>query len=151
MKVLDEVFDKMIDSLKKNLPFFHSRIRPARIYAKRFLNGFSENDREFILKEILHQQNRSIIKAIENKKNIAIPNIGSFQYRESLEIAREIKNEVKTEMGIDDLRKVDQRTYDEAIERIDAKKKAILVPLYFRQLNIKGSTVNPNFLTLRKK
>lgn len=146
MKVIDEVFDKMIDSLKKNLSSFHSHRRRARIYAKRFLNGFSDNDREFIVKEILHQQNRSLIKAIGNKKNIAIPFIGSYQYRESLEIIRKIKNEVKEEMGIDDLRKVDPVIYKIANEKIEFKKKAILLPLYFKQLNIKGNTVINNFL-----
>jgi hypothetical protein len=101
------------------------------------------------VKEILHQQNRSLVKAIGNKKNIAIPFIGSYQYRESLEIIREIKHEVKAEMGIDDLRKVDPILYRIANEKIEFKKKAILLPLYFKQLNIKGSTVNHNFLNTK--
>jgi len=146
VKTNDEVFEKIVESVKRALPFFHSHKRKARIYAKRFLNGFSDNDREFILKEILHQQNRSIIKAIGNKKNIAIPNIGSFQYRESLEIIRQIKDDVKKEMDIDDLRKVDQTIYNIANDKIQARKKEILLPLYFKQHGVKGSSINPDFL-----
>ena len=62
MKVDNDVFDEMMEALKRELPNFHSSKRKARIYAKRFLNGFSDGDREFILKEILHSQNKSIIK-----------------------------------------------------------------------------------------
>lgn len=151
MKLVDEVFDKMIDSIKTNLPSFHSHKRKARIYAGRFRNGFSDSDREFILKEILHQQNRSIIKAIAEKKNIAIPHIGTFQYRNSLEIIREIKNDVKEQLNIQDLRKVDEETYNKANDMIQERKKSILIPLYFKQLNIKGSTINYDFKNTGKK
>ena len=146
MKINNDVFEKIIDSLKKNLLSFHSHKRKARIYAKRFLNGFSDNDRDFIVKEILHQQNRSLIKAIGNKKNIAIPSIGSFQYRESLEIIREIKREVKREFNVDDIRKVDEEMFNKINLAIEARKKEVILPLYFKQLGGKGSSVNPNFL-----
>jgi CHAT domain-containing protein len=146
MKIIDEVFNNMVESIKKTLPSFHSHKRKARIYAKRFLNGFSDNDREFIIKEILHQQNRSIIKAIGNKRNIAIPIIGTFQYRESLEIIRQIKNDVKRENNVEDLRKVDQETYDKLSAEIESRKKAIILPLYFKQIDNRDSTINYNFL-----
>lgn len=151
MKVDDDVFDKMIKSLKKALSSFTSRKRKARKYVRYFMIGMSDADREFIVKEILHQQNRSLVNAIANKKNIALPGIGSFQYRESLEIIRNIKNEVKAEHGIKDLRKVDEETFDKIHEEIEVKKKAIILPLYFKQLGGKGSQVNHNFLNGTKK
>lgn len=145
MKFDDAILEKMIKSIKTSLPSFHSHRKKARRYAKAFLLAYDDKDKEFIIKEILHQQNRSIIKAIEEKKNIAIPFLGSFQYRESLELIREIKNEVKKEMQIDDLRKVDEFTFLKANEEIERRKKGVLIPLYFKQLDIKGSTVNHNF------
>ena len=146
MKVNDEVFEKMLGNIKSSLPSFHSHKRSARIYARRFLNGFSDNDREFIVKEILHQQNRSLVKAIVDKKNIAIPCIGSFQYRESLELIREIKKQVKKEFDVDDLRTVDEETYNIISEEIEVRKREVILPLYFKQLGGKGSTVNNDFL-----
>lgn len=146
MKINDDVFEKIVESVKKALPSFHSHKRAARKYVRAFLNGFSDNDREFVLKEILHQQNRSLIKAIANKKNIAIPAIGSFQYRESLEMVREIRHEVKKEFGVDDMRKVDHHLFVQIHDEIEARKRKVILPLYFRQLGGKGSSVNPDFL-----
>lgn len=149
MIIVDEVFDKMLESIKKALPSFHSHRRIARKYARRFQYGFSDSDREFVIKEILHQQNRSIIKAISEKKNIAIPFLGTFQYRESLELSREIKNEVKAEYGLQPnfrLSDLSEEDYMKITEEIRERKKQVLVPLYFKQINIKGSTVNYNFL-----
>ncbi|MCK9429934.1 MAG: hypothetical protein M0R17_08010 [Candidatus Omnitrophica bacterium] len=146
MNTNDDVFKNMVEAVKKSLPSFHSHKRKARIYAKRFLNGFNDNDKEFIIREIQHQQNKSIVKAIANKKNIAIPMIGSFQYRESLEMIRAIKNEVKEEFGVEDLRKVDEETYDKVNDEIQKRKKAIILPLYYKQYGGKGSSVNHNFL-----
>lgn len=146
MNVNDEVLGKIVDSLKKNLLSFHSHKRPARIYAKRFLNGFSDTDREFIIKEILYNQNLSIINAIKNKKNISVPNLGSFQYRESLEMITEIKDEVKKEMNIDNLKTCDPIIADKAIQEIEIRKKLKIIPLYFKQIGGKGSSVNHNFL-----
>lgn len=146
MKIDEIIFEKMIKRIKNSLLSFHSHRKKARKYVRWYLNGMLETDREFIVKEILHQQNRSIVKTIENKKNLSIPSIGSFQYRESLEIIRQIKNDVKKEMGIEDFRKVDENTYQAAQSKIEAIKKSILIPLYFKQLNIKGNTVDNQFL-----
>lgn len=146
MKVNDEVFEKIVESVKKALPSFHSHKRKSRRYAKCFTLAYTDKDKEFILKEILHQQNRSIIKAIGEKKNIAIPSIGSFQYRESLELIREIKKDVKREFGVEDIRKVDEETYDKINEKIQERKRQIILPLYFKQHGGKGSSVNNNFL-----
>jgi len=151
MKIDESILDKMVKRIKNFLPSFHSHRKKARKYVRWYINGMSEVDKEFVIKEILHQQNRSIIKAIENKKNIAIPMIGSFQYRESLEICRAIKNEVKQEMGIEDLRKVDEETFVQANNKIEERKKAVLIPLYFQQLNIKGNSVDHNFLLKVRK
>ncbi len=63
----------------------------------------------------------------------------------------EIKNEVKQEMGIEDLRKVDEETFVEANNKIEERKKAVLIPLYFQQLNIKGNSVDHNFLVKVRK
>lgn len=145
MKIDSDISTNIVESVKKTLQSFHSHRRKARIYAKRFLNGFSDNDRDFILNEILYNQNKSIIEAISNRKNIAIPTLGSFQYRESLEIIREIKNEIKKKYGVLDIRKADQSIIDAIIKEIEEKKKEIIIPLYFKQLGGKGSTVNSNF------
>lgn len=146
MKVDDEVFDKIVDSVKTGLQSFHSHKHKARLYAKRFLNGFSDSDRDFILKEILYQQNKSIVKAVGNKQNISIPSLGSFQYRETLEVIRDIKNEVKKEFNVTDIRKCDPDKAEAIIEEINIRKKHIILPLYFKQLGGKGSSVNHNFL-----
>lgn len=142
----DIVIDKMVKAVIEFLPSFHSHKRKARIYARRFLNGFTDDDRLFIIKEIQYQQNKSIINAIENRKNIAIPMLGSFQYRESLEIITEIKNDVKKEFGIDSIKGLDETMYDIVNNEIQKRKKDIILPLYFKQYGGKGSSVNPNFL-----
>lgn len=146
MKIDETILGKMMTRVKGELSSFHSHRKKARKYVRWYLNGMVESDREFIVKEILHQQNRSIVKSIETKKNLSIPSIGSFQYRESLEIIRQIKNDVKKEMGIEDLRKVDEDTYLAASAKIEEIKKAVLIPLYYKQLNIKGNTVDHQFL-----
>lgn len=146
MKVNDEVFEEMVKSIKKSLPSFHSHYRSVRKYIRRFLNVYSDNDREFIIKEILHNQNKSIIKAIQERKNIAIPFIGTFQYRETLEAIKEITKEVKEKYGIIDLRKCDPVLAEIAINEINEKKKEVIIPLYFSQIGGKGSTVKTDFL-----
>jgi hypothetical protein len=146
MKIDESILEKMVKRVKTTLSSFHSHVKKARKYVRWYINGMTEVDREFIIKEILHQQNRSIIKAIENKKNIGIPSIGSFQYRESLEIIKAIKQEVKAEMGIEDIRKVDEETYIILNNKMEERKKSVLIPLYFKQLNIKGNSVNHQFL-----
>lgn len=150
MKVNEDILAKMIESINKALPSFHSHKRRARQYAKIFMLSYTPAEKEFIIKEILHNQNKSITKAILERKNIAIPNIGTFQYRESLEIIREIKNEVKAKYGVKDLRHIDEELYNKINEEIEARKKEILVPLYFKQL---GSTdnINYNFRNTDKK
>ena len=151
MKIDEVILEKMVKRVKTSLLSFHSHRKKARKYVRWFINGMTDTDREFIIKEILHQQNRSIENAIELKKNIAIPMLGSFQYRESLEISKEISKEVKAEMGVTDLRKVDEETFIKVNDEVNKRKKSILLPLYFKQLNIKGSTVDHQFLKKIKK
>ena len=142
MKIDETILGKMLESIKKALPSFHSHVRASRKYAKRFELAFTSAEQEFIIKEILHSQNKSIANAILRRKNISIPNIGSFQYRETLEIAREIREQVKAKYGITDLRKVDEETFMMINEEIQARNREILLPLYFQQL---GSVDNINY------
>lgn len=148
MKVNEDIFDKIVARVKSSLQSFHSRKRKARIYAVKYTKIFNDADREFILKEILHSQNKSIISAIANKKNIAIPSLGTFQYRETLEATRQIKNEVKQAHQITDMKHLDPAIFDAIIREIDEKKKEVLLPLYFKGVGGKGSTVNHNFKKL---
>lgn len=150
MRVNEDILDKMIESINKALPSFHSRIRTARRYIKRFMLSFTNPEKEFIVKEILHSQNKTIARAILLRKNISIPNIGSFQYRESLEIIREIKNEVKAKYGVTDIRKVDEELFEIINQEIEAKKREIILPLYFKQLGGKDN-INYNFRDTGKK
>lgn len=142
----DDVFPEIMKTVDKGLKEFHSHIHRARRYSKRFLLAFTKNDREFVLKEILNSQNKSIIKAIADRKNIAIPNIGSFRYRETLEVIRAIKNEVKNEYHVNDMRDCDPIIAEVIREKVEVRKRMIVLPLYFKQLGSKGSTVNTNFL-----
>lgn len=151
MKVNEIVFKNMVESIKKALPFFHSHKRKARQYAKKFMIAYTEAEQEFILKEILHSQNKSIIQAIENKQNIAIPALGSFQYRESMEISKQIKDQVKAEYNVSTIHHADPIVADVIRKEIETRKKAVLLPLHFKQINIKGSTVNYNFLNKNVK
>jgi hypothetical protein len=149
MKVNDDVFPDIMKAVKSKIPSFHSHVRAARKYAKRFQLAFTDPEKEFVIKEILNQQNKSIIKAIAEKKNIAIPNLGSFQYRETLELIKQIKNEVKQEQGITDLRKLKQEDpvkADKAIQEMNLRKKLLILPLYFKQLGARDSSINYNFL-----
>lgn len=150
MKIDETILGKMLESIKKALPSFHSRIRASRKYAKRFELAFTSTEQEFVIKEMLHSQNKSIANAILRRKNIAIPNIGSFQYRETLEIAREIREQVKAKYGVTDLRKVDEETFMMINEEIQARNREILLPLYFQQL---GSVdrINYDFKNRGKK
>lgn len=150
MKTNDDILAKMLESIKQALPSFHSRVRASRRYAKRFQLSFIDPEKEFIIKEILNSQNKSIAKAMLLRKNISIPNLGSFQYRESLEIIREIKNEVKAKYGVIDIRKVDEELYDIINKEIEEKKKEIILPLYFEQLGGKDR-INYNFKNTDKK
>lgn len=145
MKIDDTIFDKIVDAVSSALQSFHSHKSPARRYVKRYRMRYTDADREFILKEILHSQNRSIVAAIGNKKNISIPAIGSFQYRETLEATKAIKKEVKEKYHVTDLNSVDPVIFDAIIKEIDAKKRDIILPLYFKGVGGKGSTVNHNF------
>jgi len=145
MKIDDTIFDKIVDAVNSALQFFHSHKSPARRYVRRYRTRYNDADREFILKEILHSQNRSVANAIGNKKNIAIPVIGSFQYRETLEATKEIKREVKEKYHITNMKEVDPVIFDAILKEIDTKKRDIILPLYFKGVGGKGSTVNPNF------
>lgn len=145
MKVNEDIFDKIVQSVRTRLKSFTSRKRKARIYAIKFANIYSDADRDFIIKEILHSQNKSIASAIANKKNIAIPSLGTFQYRETLEAIKSIKDEVKREHNISDLRKLDPNVFDAIRAEIEAKKKDIVIDLYYKGCGGKGSTVNHNF------
>ena len=60
MKLNEDVFAKMIESINKALPSFHSHKNRARRYVKRFMLAFTSAEKEFIIKEILHNQNKSI-------------------------------------------------------------------------------------------
>lgn len=146
MKVNDDVFERIVESVKQALQLFHSHKRRPRVYAKGFLNRYNDVDREFILKEILHNQNKSIAKAISEKKNIAIPSLGSFQYRESLELIKEITTEVKKEYNVTNIKECDPDKASVVIDEINKRKKLVILPLYFKQLGGKGSTVDHNFL-----
>lgn len=148
MKINETVLAKMLESINKALPSFHSHWRGSKRYVKRFMLVFTDAEKEFIVKEMLHSQNKSIAKAMLQRKNIAIPNIGSFQYRESLEIIRELKNEIKAKYGVTDLRKVDEETFMKINDELEARKKEILIPLYYQQ--IKKDNINYDFLNSGK-
>jgi len=150
MKTNGDILAKMLESIKKGLTSFHHHLRAPRRYVKRYLLSFTNAEQEFIVKEILHNQNKSIAKAILLRKNIAIPNLGSFQYRESLEIIREIKNEVKAKYGVTDIRKVDEELYEIINKEIEDRKREIILPLYFRQLGSRDN-INYDFKNTSKK
>lgn len=149
MKTNDEVFPLIIDSVTKMLSTFTSRLYKARAAARRW-KKYDENDKEFILKEILNSQNRSILNAMENKKNIALPSLGHFQYCESAEISREIRNEVKAKYNISEetpLTKVDPYIAELIRHEVKIKRREVLIPLYFKNLKC-NSTINYNFRTI---
>lgn len=146
MKIVEGILEKMVESAKQTLSSFHSHRRIARQYAKRFTIAFTKQEQEFILEEILYNQNKSIAKAIANKKNIAIPAIGTFQYRESLEIIKGINKEVKEKYNIERLDQIDPAIKEVVTAELEERKRAILIPLYFKQINKKNSTVNHDFL-----
>ena len=149
MKIDETILSKMMESINKALPSFTSFRRKARKYLTLFRLVFTEPEKEFIIKEILHSQNKSIAKAMLQRKNISIPNIGSFQYRESLEIIRELKNEIKAKYGIANLREVDEETFNKINAELQARKREIILPLYFKQ--IKKENINYDFLKRGRK
>jgi len=145
MKLNEDILTNIISGVRTRLQSFTSRKRKARIYAVKFTTIFNDAEREFVIKEILHSQNKSIANAIASKKNIAIPSLGTFQYRETLEAIKQIKNEVKQEHNISDLRKVNPAIFEAIHREIEARKKEVVIDLYYKGSGGKGSTVNHNF------
>lgn len=146
MKLDEDILERIVSSVKARLQSFQSRKRKARIHAVKFTTIYNDREREFIIKEVLHSQNKSIIYAIGNNKNIAIPSLGTFQYRETREAIQEIKREVKAKYGVTcRISECDPELAAKIREEIEAKKREVVIDLYYKSVGPRNSHVNHNF------
>lgn len=104
----DAIFDEIVEHLEGALHSFAAKPAKTRIYRKirRQANMFNlkkQSDKEFIYKEILASQNRSIVNAIKEQQSIRIPRIGMFKFRQYAVVANEIKQEIYKKHGIKSL------------------------------------------------
>ena len=146
MKIEEDILEKIVAGVRARLQSFHSRKRQARIHAVKFMKFFTDVEREFLIKEVLHSQNKTIIKAIADRKNIAVPSLGTFQYREIYEAIRDITAEVKAKYNVSGpMNKIDPTLAEIIHNEIEEKKKEIVIDLYYKGVGGRGSTVNHNF------
>ena len=81
------VEDKIVNEIKDgiyNMEYHeHTRVTiPEKYYLNKFFTNIENNDKRLhrYITEIVETQGRYLLKAIENKKSVTIPNLGKFSY-----------------------------------------------------------------------
>jgi nucleoid DNA-binding protein len=151
MKINDELFPKIMESVKETLLSSSSSTnRKKNTNIVKFLHVLSTAEQEFIVKEILHSQNKSIIQAMENKRNITLPKLGCFKYRKTSEVNRELFAKVKAKYHIDQLKDADPVIAELALDELHKLQREILIPIAIAEVNNREGKINYNFLNKTK-
>jgi len=152
----DEIFEEIVEHLDDALQHFAAKPAKTRIYRKvrRQANMFNlkkVSDKEFIYREILASQNRSIVNAIKDKQSIRIPRIGMFKFRQYAVVASEIKQEIYKKHGITTIFDLPKSERLAVVKEVKEASSEIVKQLYIESLNPNKSIILNSFKVPNEK